>query len=224
MEAQSLVSHQHSWWFSCFSLREKLARSHNASGATRIHYRCSSDVSEKLREQVHSISTKNKIKDRIQCLKENKVELIFDSLPNSTFERNLQMIDYRMPEILAYLFLISYSVNGKSVSDVVKTYCQLYNEDMELVEYKVKDLLVAIALGMEPNSKWSGLEDANGGYIVVKEDGEILCYHIYDRNKLREYLYRNTKFDSPSSKRTGAGMFFSEDEQEKFSLTVQIRF
>lgn len=29
MEAQSLVSHQHSWWFSCFSLREKLARSHN---------------------------------------------------------------------------------------------------------------------------------------------------------------------------------------------------
>ncbi|NQP13843.1 hypothetical protein HO931_00305 [Streptococcus suis] len=28
MEAQSLVSHQHSWWFSCFSLREKLARSH----------------------------------------------------------------------------------------------------------------------------------------------------------------------------------------------------
>lgn len=28
MEAQSLGSHQHSWWFSCFSLREKLARSH----------------------------------------------------------------------------------------------------------------------------------------------------------------------------------------------------
>ncbi len=28
MEAQSLVNHQHSWWFSCFSLREKLARSH----------------------------------------------------------------------------------------------------------------------------------------------------------------------------------------------------
>ncbi|MGT2745080.1 hypothetical protein ACVRW4_07100 [Streptococcus phocae subsp. phocae] len=29
MKAQSLVSHQHSWWFYCFSLREKLARSHN---------------------------------------------------------------------------------------------------------------------------------------------------------------------------------------------------
>ncbi len=30
MEAQSLGSHQHSWWFSYFSLREKLARSHNS--------------------------------------------------------------------------------------------------------------------------------------------------------------------------------------------------
>ncbi len=29
METQSLGSHQHSWWLSCFSLREKLARSHN---------------------------------------------------------------------------------------------------------------------------------------------------------------------------------------------------
>lgn len=29
MEAQSLSSHQHSWWFSCFSLREKLAWSYN---------------------------------------------------------------------------------------------------------------------------------------------------------------------------------------------------
>ncbi len=33
MEAQSLGSHQHSWWFSCFSLREKLARSHNKKEA-----------------------------------------------------------------------------------------------------------------------------------------------------------------------------------------------
>ncbi len=35
MEAQSLVSHQHSWWFSCFSLREKLARSHNKN---KVHF------------------------------------------------------------------------------------------------------------------------------------------------------------------------------------------
>ncbi len=40
MEAQSLVSHQHSWWFSCFSLREKLARSHN--NAKKLEFKGSS--------------------------------------------------------------------------------------------------------------------------------------------------------------------------------------
>lgn len=118
---------------------------------------------------------------------------------NETFNRNLQTVDYRMPEILGNLFLESYFVEGKSISDVVDKYCDEFSEDKEIIIHKVKDLLVAVALGMEPNTKWTGLEDANGGYIVVKDDGEVLCYHIYDRNKLRNYLFRNTKFDSPSS-------------------------
>lgn len=129
-----------------------------------------------------------------------------------------------MPEFLGYLFLNSYFINGKSIPDVVNLYCDEYNEDKEIISHKVKDLLVAVALGMEPNTKWNGLEDANGGYIVVKDDGEVLCYHIYDRNKLREYLYRNTKFDSPSSKRTGPGLVSEEAENQIFSLTIQIRF
>lgn len=129
-----------------------------------------------------------------------------------------------MPEILGYLFLNSYFVNGKSISDVANLYCEKYNEDIEIISHKIKDLLVAVALGMEPNTKWTGLEDANGGYIVVKDDGEVLCYHIYDRNKLREYLYRNTKFDSPSSRRTGAGTVSEENGDQSFLLTIQIRF
>ncbi len=36
METQSLGSHQHSWWLSCFSLREKLARSHNKKMASNV--------------------------------------------------------------------------------------------------------------------------------------------------------------------------------------------
>ena len=37
MEAQSLISHQLSWWFSCFSLREKLAWSHNVTACIHKH-------------------------------------------------------------------------------------------------------------------------------------------------------------------------------------------
>lgn len=196
----------------------------NASGATKVRYRLSESLPLETIQVLNGIDSRNKIKDRLQFLRDKGVELRFDGLVNQVFTRNLQMIDSRMPEFLGYLFLTSYFVSGKSVADVVDVYCAAYGEDSEILSHKVKDLLVAVALGMEPNTKWDGLEDANGGYIVVKENGEMLCYHIYDRNKLRDYLYRHTKFDSPSSKRTGAGLITVEGETAYFSLTVQIRF
>nr|WP_300124440.1 HpaII family restriction endonuclease [uncultured Streptococcus sp.] len=171
----------------------------NASGATKVQYKLSRPLSTYEVEFLHNINTRTKIKDRVEYIKDKGVLLDFDSMINETFNRNLQMVDYRMPEILGNLFLESYFVEGKSISDVVDKYCDEFSEDKEIIIHKVKDLLVAVALGMEPNTKWTGLEDANGEYIVVKDDGEVLCYHIYDRNKLRNYLFRNTKFDSPSS-------------------------
>ncbi|WP_295514481.1 HpaII family restriction endonuclease [uncultured Streptococcus sp.] len=171
----------------------------NASGAIKVQYKLSRPLSTYEVEFLHNINTRTKIKDRVEYIKDKGVLLDFDSMINETFNRNLQMVDYRMPEILGNLFLESYFVEGKSISDVVDKYCDEFSEDKEIIIHKVKDLLVAVALGMEPTTKWTGLEDANGGYIVVKDDGAVLCYHIYDRNKLRNYLFRNTKFDSPSS-------------------------
>lgn len=198
----------------------------NSSGATVFSFVTNSLITEEFTKEVNSINTSKKIKDRIQFMSDRTIKLNYKNLSSEVFNRNLLMIDSRMPEILAYLCLSSYFVKGKKISDVVKYYCNLYDEDYELIEHKVKDLLVASALGMEPNTKWSGLEDANGGYIVVKNDGEILCYHIYDRNKLREYLYQSTKFDTPSSKRTSTGELFCEADNTigEFKLSLQIRF
>ena len=197
----------------------------NASKATIVQYKLSKNISEKEIEEINSINSKSKIKDRVQKLADRNINLEFHKILNDTFNKNLQMIDSRMPEILSYLYLCSYSVEGKSISSVVDLYCNRYNEDREFIIHKVKDLLVAIALGMEPNTKWTGIEDANGGYIVVKDNGELLCYHIYDRNKLRNYLFKHTKFDSPSSKRTGAGIInIDKNGNQIFNLTVQIRF
>ncbi|MGQ7626214.1 HpaII family restriction endonuclease [Streptococcus suis] len=196
----------------------------NASGATRVQYKLSKSLSVQDLYTVNEINSRTKIKDRVQFIHDKGITLSFDNIISPIFNRNLQMVDYRMPEILGNLFLNSYFVSGKSIADVVDFYCTMYYEDKEIITHKIKDLLVAVALGMEPNTKWTGFEDANGGYIVVKDSGEVLCYHIYDRNKLREYLYRNTKFDSPSSKRTGAGLVTDENGEQKFSLTIQIRF
>lgn len=196
----------------------------NASGATKVIFDIEGELNKSFINEINAIDSREKIKDRIQKLEENGNVLVFREAVNPTFKRNLQMIDYRLPEILGKLFMYSYFVKGKSIPKVVEYFCEKESEDIKLIEYKIKDLLVAVALGMEPNKAWDGMEDANGGYIVVKDTGEVLCYHIYDRNKLREYLYRSTKFDSPSSSRTRSGLLVEKDGILQFGLTIQVRF
>ncbi len=81
-----------------------------------------------------------------------------------------------------------------------------------------------IALGMMPSKVWTGELDATGGYLVVKENGEILCYHIYNRNEFEDYLFVNTKLETASSTRHEFGKVYEENGQLYFKLNLQIRF
>ena len=77
---------------------------------------------------------------------------------------------------------------------------------------------------MTPSKIWTGKLDATGGYLVVKEDGEVLCYHIYNRNEFEDYLFKNTKLETASSSRNGFGEVYEEKGVLFFNLNLQIRF
>lgn len=77
---------------------------------------------------------------------------------------------------------------------------------------------------MMPSKVWTGELDATGGYLIVKEDGEILCYHIYNRNEFEDYLVINTKLETASSTRHDFGTIYSESGELFFKLNLQIRF
>ena len=79
---------------------------------------------------------------------------------------------------------------------------------------------------MLPGKTWSGKYEATGGYLVVKDDGDIVCFHIFDRNMLEDYLFKNTKFDSPKSGRYDhmAQIYKGADGKTYFNLVLQIRF
>ena len=81
-----------------------------------------------------------------------------------------------------------------------------------------------IALGMMPSKVWTGELDATGGYLVVKESGDILCYHIYNRNEFENFLLNNTKFETASSTKHGFGSIYEIDNQQYLNLNLQIRF
>ncbi len=91
-------------------------------------------------------------------------------------------------------------------------------------KYKIKRFLTDVVLGMMPSKVWTGVYDATGGYLIVKEDGEMLCYHIYNRNQFEDYLFNNTKLETASSSRHAFGKIFEENGELYFRLNLQIRF
>lgn len=147
-----------------------------------------------------------------------------------TLYDNLTMLDLGMPRILGESLLKYYCRDAIKVVDI----CNLLTKEDPLVinsshnqpmyEYKFKQMLLAFALGMTVAKPWSGEFNANGGYIVVKEDGDVVCYHFFDRNDLENYLFYNTKFETPSTNRHEFGSIYKEGDEYYIKLNLQIRF
>lgn len=71
---------------------------------------------------------------------------------------------------------------------------------------------------------WNGNFTANGGYIIVKETGDIICYHIYDKNRFENYLFNNIKLDTPSLSRHNCGKIYGNNGNHYIDLPLQLRF
>ena len=170
------------------------------------------------------------IKDRILYLKEESYSLVFSDMENKTFKNNLVLMDSDLPEILANL-LIQFYVQRKTKLTEALAAIKITNplrydvsEGHDFYEYKIKKFLVESALGMLPSTVWTGKADANGGYIVVREDGEVLCYHLYNRNDFEDYLLNNTRFEQASTTRHDFGTVYKENGKYYIKLNLQIRF
>lgn len=81
-----------------------------------------------------------------------------------------------------------------------------------------------VALGMTPKKEWDGFTKAHGGYIIVKENGEIVCYHLYNRDEFEDYLFNNVKLDTPSTTKHKFGKFYKENDEKRIKFNLQIRF
>ena len=77
---------------------------------------------------------------------------------------------------------------------------------------------------MMPGSLWDGRYDATGGYLIVRDDGEIVCYHNYNRNEFQDYLIARTKLETPSSSKFDFGYVYKENNSYYIKLNLQIRF
>lgn len=183
---------------------------------------------DEIMEATNAINTRTKIIDRINNLVRHGCSFIpHDNSISEQFYENLQFVDTRMPTLLSYALLYSYLYEIKDSSriiDKMKELNPLGFSNLEMYPYKFKKLLCAWALGLTPErDDWLGTEDANGGYIIVKRDGEVVCYHIYNRTEFENYLFNYTYFDKPSTSRYEYMSVYQENGEYRIKFCLQVR-
>lgn len=180
--------------------------------------------------QMKHINSLDKFKQKFDYIRACGGSWYFSGVASETLRNNLTMLDLGMAHIVAACMEKYYTGQGGALSEVCRKVAQddplniNSTEGQPMYEYKLKQFLLAFALGMTVSSPWNGSFNANGGYIVVKEDGDVICYHFFDRNDLEEYLFNNTKFDTPSTTRHRFGEVYKVGDCYFIRLNLQIRF
>lgn len=227
--------------FSIKSKHSKPATLINASGQTLFQYKLANINTSNRSNVIDALDPKKTggPKSRIQAMLNTGAQLDFSSVKKDNFRENLQIIDSSLDVILADCLQVFMSGSKSKLREIVEIVssrnpCNYKARDssrlFDFYAYKIKRLIVDAALGMQPRDTWTGQYDASGGYLIVKEDGDIACYHLFNWNSLQDYLFNNLRFETPQS--TGKGskssfnyaLHYTCESTDYIDICLQIRF
>lgn len=153
---------------------------------------------------------------------------IENTVEGSIFRSNLRFIDAYMPRMLAELAIFYRCESISNIKEATEAFAthDIFNfGTLSWYGYKMKKMLEASAFGMTAGTPWEGYEDANGGFIVVKPDGEVVTYHIYNRQELLNYLYHGTRFEhcSQSKDKYDYGYIYKDEKSKQWRIRLQLQ-
>lgn len=204
----------------------------NASKATNFNFKIEGTIlSDRDIANINSLNPpRNKVIKRVDAIKNKGGILVFDKVDNPTFRNNLVMLDRDLPAIISHLLLEQLDSGVSTLKELTEKLMETnplkydVSQASPFYVYKIKHLMTSTALGMMPATAWNGQFDANGGYLVVKKNGEILCYHFYDRNRFEDYLFSNAYLErSSTSRHEYASIIKENDGTLSFKLNFQVR-
>ena len=156
--------------------------------------------------------------------------LKYSDVADRVFRCNLLMIDLHFPRMLAEMVRMMHLDGISRVSELterIKEINPLKIKD-ELInkhgfyEFKMKQFLLALALGMRPAKIYNGTDSAVEGILLVNAEGEVLCYHQSERQVFADFLYQNTRFEKGSVDKDKYGFLEKENGVYYFRLNVKI--
>lgn len=194
----------------------------NSSKHTDFRYTVKNLTKKDIKE-INSLNGRTKLLDRIKEIEERDGIIEFDKVISESFEYNLKMIDDKMPMYLANTLISSYVYNSKDLKETFVNSSMFVDKNFAIK--KLTDFLFGICFSFVPSVKWDGRQFVNGGFIIIKDDGNVVILDlIYYKESVVNYLLNNSKLDSPSSTRYHMLELYEENGNIYFTLNLQIRY
>ena len=149
------------------------------------------------------------------------------------FEENLDQINPRLPYVIERIvwnhFMEGYSeVDIPTVTQRIidENPCNISRPD-DKYTYMMKMFLYSAYCGMTAGTVWDGKNTVKGGYITVKDSGEIVANYAMEAEEFKIFLYTHCYLDFPSTDRGhgdyGAVVYEDGEYYFKFNFQVRIR-
>lgn len=172
----------------------------------------------------------NEVAERMRMIERLGGVLKYSDVADRVFRCNLLMIDLHFPRMLTEMVRLMYLEGITRVPELterIKEINPLKIKD-ELIqkhrfyEYKMKQFLVALALGMRPAKIFNGIHSAIEGLLLVDGQGEVLCYHQSRYRVFADFLYLNSRFEKGSLEKDKYGFLERENGTWYFKLNAKI--
>ena len=200
----------------------------NVSQKSGIKFMLSDNPDEETVKKLMGIKSPKKLVKEIMA---GGLKLVYSGFVEKVFEENLKFIDSSFPETFAYSLVVYYSGMGGNITDIINsmsagdqrtTACYKTDFDDKYLKDRFSRLLLGVTSGMTTAVEWDGDYDVRGGYIIVT-DSQIACIIQDDIQALKDYLLKNSYFDTPSTERHRFGYLYGLENEYYVNLIAQIR-
>lgn len=204
-----------------FSIKSEIgspATIFNASHSTGLTYKIIGKGEPQTFQKVSAVKT------NVKELVNQGFSLEFSKFDSPTFEKSLRNIDSNLPNYLAELLLAFTHSKTTNLRKVCEIAFPENNFDSEMKIKKIKKFLSATSMGLKAATEWTGYPEEFGGLLLVKRNGDVLFYYLYNMKKFEEYLFNNLRFETPDASKHDFGQVYTEGSDHFFKLNLQIRF
>ena len=234
--------------FSCKSEFKHKATLFNASANnTNFCFELTGNINDDLMNHVNNLFTLKRKKDgtikydiavadRIKALKDAGVIIKFAKQFVESAKRNIVLSGgMEMPSVVACILKNYYwEHNGEtahsSFSEAIRYVISQnpaeypFSDVESIYRSKIGKLLYDMFTGMRLGKPWDGRSNVSGGYIVVKDDGDVLAYHTTLANEFKDFLIDKLGLETPSSSRHNAMQVYKENDKYYINFNLQVRF